>query len=157
MTNKNINTVSGKPAQGNNAAVVLQAKLNQQAATEDEPKSLVADDKFQEYKSSRPSIRLITKTGIRITFTNFKLLTQTKEVIEYLNDEIEKGLPGITKGKLLTLDEVNPMQTLRREIEAEVRADLIKEAADKAAGISRDMGTSAQQGLKATSTNQLAT
>lgn len=116
------------------------ANLNS-SQQDDSPEKLVVEEKFQEYKSARSAMRLITTGGIRITFTNFKLLTQNPDVIEYLDKEIKSGLQGVTKGELLTLDEVNPMATLRREIEQEVRAKLIQEAADKAAGVSKDMGS----------------
>lgn len=121
------------------------------------PKTLVEEGKFQEYKASRSSVRLITKGGTRITFTNFRLLTQTKEVIEYLDDEIlKRGIPGITKGDLLTLDEVNPMQTLRRQVKAELLEELKQEASDKAAGITRNMGETTLQRLNAVSAGQVA-
>ena len=121
------------------------------------PTDLVAAEKFQEYKAARPSVRLITTGGIRILFTNFKLLTQTKEVIEYLDAEIARGLPGITKGELLTLDDVNPMQTLRREVEAKVRAEIAEEAKQAALGNSRDMGgTEAKAQIAPASTKAVA-
>lgn len=104
--------------------------------------ALAAEEQFQEYKASRPSVRLITTGGIRITFTNFRLLTQSAAAIAYLDEEIKSGgLPGITKGELLTMADVNPMQTLRREVEAQVRAELKQEAADAVEGKSKDMGS----------------
>jgi len=135
----------------------VQATLATKLAESKEPATLVVEEKFQEYKSARPSVRLITEEGIRVTFTNFRLLTQTKEVIAYIDKELARnGLPGISKGALLTLDEVNPMQTLRRQIEMEMREKLKQEAADAATGVTRDMGESALQKLNATSSNQVA-
>ena len=124
-----------------NALNTLQAKLNAGANTDQEPKTLVVEEKFQEYKAARSSMRLITDGGIRITFTNFRLLTQTKEVIEYLDDQLKKGLQGITKGELLTMADVNPMATLRREMEAKVRAEIAEELKQAALGNTKDMGS----------------
>lgn len=150
MTNKNAPVTASTNAQSTIAAKLAETKEESQ-----EPKSLVAEEKFQEYKSALSSVRLITdgKPGIRITFTNFKLLTQTKEVIEYLNKEIKLGLPGITKGALLSLDDVNPMQTLRREMEAKVRAEMAEEAKNAALGKTKDMGDYVQPKLNPAGSN----
>ncbi len=129
-----------------NTSNTVAAKLAASKQNQEKPKSLVVAEKFQEYRSSRSAMRLITTGGIKITFTNFRLITQTKEVIEYLDDEItKKSIPGITKGELLTLDEVNPMQTLRREMEAKVRAEMAEEAKSAALGKSPDMGETANR------------
>ena len=139
-----------------NAQTTIAAKLKETKQPETTPEELVVEEKFQEYRSARPSVRLITEEGIRITFANFRLLTQTEQVIEYLDSEIARGLPGISKGELLTLDEVNPMQTLRREIEAEMREKIKQEAIDKASGVTRDMGETDLQKLNAVSAEQVA-
>jgi len=121
-----------------------------------EATSLVDSKQFQEYKSSRSAMRLITDTGIKITFTNFRLLTQTKEAIEYLDKEIASGLPGITKGKLLTLDEVNPMETMRRDLESKIRKELAEEAKQAALGNTKDMGSYGAANLNPSSSKTVA-
>jgi uncharacterized membrane protein YqjE len=141
--------------QAQTSAAALQANKTTEIKLE-EKGTLVKEEKFQEYKSSLTSIRLITKGGIKITFTKFKLYTQSPAVIAYLDDEIKNGLPGITKGALLTLDEVNPMATLRREVKAELLEELKQEAADNAAGVTRNMGETALQNLKALNASQVA-
>lgn len=132
------------PSLASNANTTIASKLAVTAAASKAPieeKDLVVAEKFQEYKSARSSMRLITFEGIRITFTNFKLLTQNEDVINYLDDEIKKGLPGVIKGALLTLADVNPMETMRREMELKVRAEIAEEAKQAALGTSKDMGT----------------
>lgn len=119
--------------------------------------TLVEKEQFQEYKAARSSVRLITHGGIKVTFTDFRLLTQSPAVMDYLNSEIKAGtLPGITKGELLTLDEVNPMATLKRKVRAELLEEMKKEASDKAEGITRDMGESAMQKLNPANSGHVA-
>lgn len=102
--------------------------------------------KFQHYKSARIAMRLLTKEGKKIIFTGYEFLTQDEDIITYLDYEIKNGLPGITKGKLMSMDEANPMEALKREHFKEFKAAQIKEASDKAAGIIRDMGNTKGKG-----------
>lgn len=98
------------------------------------------EQEFQEYTSARSSTRLITESGFRITFTNFQYLTQNEEAIAYLDEQIKLGLAGITKGKVLTTSDLNPMEALRKTMEAEIRAKIAEEAKNEALGITKDMG-----------------
>jgi len=90
--------------------------------------------KFQHYKASRPNVRMVTLTGKPITFINFQFITADKDVIEYLDSEIDQGLGIITKGKLMTAEEADPMAALKRKIIAEYEAE-------KSCVPARDMGT----------------
>ena len=81
---------------------------------------------FQIYTSMEESVTYITKTGKKASTVNFQLITADKEIIEYLNEEIELGLPGITKGRLVNEDEIEPMAVLKRKIIAEYLAEKTK-------------------------------
>ena len=107
------------------------------------PKDLVAKNEFQKYTSSRQAVRLITDNGFRITFTDHTFLTQNEGAIEYLDREIAKGLRSITKGDVLTTEDLDPMAVLRKKFFAEFQEKQAKERADAANGIFPDMGTTA--------------
>ena len=62
--------------------------------------------KYQHYKSSRISMRMITPTGGRITFTGYEFITRDKDIIDFLDEEISKGLREVTKGELLTKESI---------------------------------------------------
>lgn len=102
-------------------------------------------EKFQEYKSARVAVRMMTPEGIRITFTGHKFLTQNEAVIAYLDSEIKAGATHITKGEVLTTDDLDPMATLRREMKEEVRKEMEEEAKKKALGIVPNMGSTANK------------
>lgn len=119
----------------------------------------VEETKFQRYTSARPSGKLITKAGKRIGFTNFEFFTKDQDIIDYLDEEIAGGLQGFVKGKLMTKSERDPMEVLRKKHFEEFKATQIQEAADKAAGITKDMGTTKQAGdaaINPTSTDAVA-
>lgn len=115
------------------------------------------EEEFQQYKSAKPSIRLITEKGFRITFTNYTYLTQNEDAIAYLDRQIEAGLQGVTKGEVLTTSDLNPMAKLRKELEAQIRAEMAEEAKNAALGITRDMGeTEAKAGIKVATAKDVA-
>jgi len=116
-----------------------QDKQNTQVDEKDVPK-------YQHYTSARIAMRLVTKTGKRIIFTGFEYFTQDEDVIEYLDSEIKQGLPGITKGKLMSFAEKDPMEKLKREIIAEHEEKKAQEAADASRGITKNMGNTKQKG-----------
>lgn len=99
-----------------------------------------AEKKFQHYGSGRSSTRVVTTTGRRIDFTNHQFITGDKDLIDFLNGEIDAGLHGITKGQLMTSEEANPMEALKashfKEFQ-EMQAEALKR---QALGIERDMG-----------------
>lgn len=157
-----------KPADLTNMPDLLKNKLNPklQETTNtpvpvetSKPKAQALEQKFQHYHSSRISMRLVTTTGKRITFTGFEFITQDEDIIDYLNSEIDQGLPGIAKGKFMTAAEADPMEALRRKHFEEFKVAQVQEAADKAAGITREMGeTEGSQGkmLGAAGSGQVA-
>jgi len=102
--------------------------------------------KYQHYSSARIAMRLVTEKGKRIIFTGFEYYTQDEDIIKYLDDEIKQGLPGITKGKLMSFAEKDPMEKLKREIIAEHEEKKAQEAADAARGIKKDMGNTKEKG-----------
>lgn len=148
----------------------IQAKLAaaraQQEAAKENPEAnqaqaeldSVAEEEivYQQYKSSRPSTRVVTESGIRISFVGFELLTTDPHVMEYLDNQIAKnGLPGITKGEALTLSDRNPMATMERKLRAEIRAEMEAEALARSRGEFKDMGSTDAKGMKVLGTNSL--
>lgn len=126
----------------------------------DAPKTAAtaAVPKWQHYASARPALRMITKEGIRISFTKFSFMTQQQEVIDYLDDEIAAGLNVITKGELLTAEESDPLEALRRKHIAEYKQEQEDAKLAELRGESRDFGSTAGNGakLKPTSTKDVA-
>lgn len=136
------------------AAELALAKLkNKEAETEQ-----TDEQEFQSYACSRSSTRLITPAGFRITFTDFKYLTQNEDAIAYLDYEIQAGnLIGITKGKVVTTSDLNPMEALRKTVRAELIAELAEEAKNSALGIVKDRGkTAGAPNLNVASTKTVA-
>ena len=120
------------------------------------PTPKTEERKFQHYKSSRQAVKLISKTGRKIIFVNFQYLTCEKEIIEYLDEEIELGLNVITKGELLTSAEADPMASLKRKHIAEYLAKEQKELTDAALGKSKDMGNTKSKEALASGANPLS-
>ena len=98
---------------------------------------------FQHYSSSLQSTKLITTTGKKICFVNFQFITSDQDHIDYLNDEITKGLKCISKGKLMTAEEANPMNALKKAFIKEYVEEQKQLAAKEAMGESKDMGNTA--------------
>ena len=121
-----------------------QSKQNAQVQTKQVDEKDIP--KYQHYTSARIAMRLVTKTGKRIIFTGYEYFTQDEDIMEYLDSEIKQGLPGITKGKLMSFAEKDPMEKLKREIIAEHEEKKAKEAADASRGIKKDMGNSKPKG-----------
>ena len=80
------------------------------------------EESYQQYTASRVSTCLITPSGKRVNFTNYQYYTKDAEIIAYLDQEIKRGLIGFTKGKVLTVAELNPEAAKRREIIEEFKA-----------------------------------
>ncbi len=109
--------------------------------------------KFQHYKAAKTSMRLISSLGTKITFINHEFITCDKDAIDYLNNEIERGLPGITKGELLTREEADPMTALKKQWEEEFKAKQAEAAVQAALGREKDMGeTDSKPGISPVST-----
>lgn len=98
------------------------------------------EQKYQLYNSSRNSMRMITTTGRKITFVGYKYMTCEKEIIEYLDDEIDKGLNVVTKGELLTSKEADPMEALKMKHIKEYLAKEQQELLEAVSGKTKDMG-----------------
>lgn len=94
--------------------------------------------KFQHYKSAKSSMRLISTLGTKITFIHHEFITADPDAIDYLNTEIERGLPGITAGELLTSEEADPMAMLKKQLRAEIIQEI--DARDNGAA-KQDMGS----------------
>lgn len=114
----------------------------EQVAPEPVLETLQEVQMFQQYKCSKPSMRMMTSKGKKLYFIKFELLTQDEDIIEYLDYEITQNPRlGITKGAMMSLDEKDPMAALKRQHIAEYIAEQAKKASDAALGITRDMGT----------------
>jgi hypothetical protein len=138
-----------------NTASSLLASLKAKAAAD--AVTAPVEQEFQQYKSARPAVRFVTSVGLRITFTNFQFLTQNPDAIDYLDLEIARGLQGITKGEVLTTSDLDPMQSMRKKVRAELLAELEEQAKNEAAGKSKDMGSTENKAqISPASTKQVA-
>lgn len=109
------------------------------------------EKKYQHYKSSRVSMRMITTTGRMIAFTNYQFITCDQDLISYLDDEIGKGVNVVTKGELLTHSESDPMEALKRKHIAEYLEKEAEELKQQALGEVKDMGNTKSQEVLAAS------
>jgi hypothetical protein len=138
-----------------NSAASLLASLKAKAETD--AATAPVEQQFQQYRSAKPAIRFVTTVGLRITFTNFQFLTQNPDAIDYLDLEIAKGLQGVTKGEILATSDLDPMQSMRKRVRAELLAELQEQAKNEVAGISKDMGeTKNKAQISPASTKQVA-
>jgi hypothetical protein len=138
-----------------NTASSLLASLKAKAETDAATAPVEAE--FQQYKSAKPAVRFVTPVGLRITFTNFQFLTQSPDAIDYLDLEIARGLQGITKGGVLATSDLDPMQSMRKKVRAELLAELQEQAKNEVAGLSKDMGeTKNRAQISPASTKQVA-
>jgi len=96
--------------------------------------------KFQHYKSALTSMQLISSKGTKIVFIGHQFVTCDPDAMEYLNEEIERGLVGITKGELMTREEADPMTALKKQWEEEYKAKQLAETMAAAKGEIKDMG-----------------
>lgn len=101
------------------------------------------EKKYQHYSCSMNAMKTITPTGKKIVFVRGELITDDKEVIEYLDDQISKGLKMFTKGALLTHEEADPMANLKKKFIEEYLADQEKKKQDAALGKLPNMGSTA--------------
>jgi hypothetical protein len=108
------------------------------------------------YKSRTKSLNMYTTTGRRIIFINGLFQTNDEEFIEYLDNEIKKGVHDVYIDK----DEMyfDPAKyDIREALKREIRLELEREAIMKASGNpNKDMGTSEQGKLNTTNTQNLA-
>ena len=98
------------------------------------------EQKYQQYTSSRQSMKMITTKGRKIIFVGYKYMTCEKEIIDYLDHEIANGLKVVTKGELLTSKEADPMEALKTKHIKEYLAKEQQELTDIALGKTKDMG-----------------
>lgn len=80
------------------------------------------EPEYQQYSSSRISTCMIVPGGKRINFTNYEYYTKDPEIIAYLDKEIAAGMRVITKGKMVSQDDLNPAAALRRKTIEEFKA-----------------------------------
>ncbi len=156
MTNKEQTKDKDTTQAKTNAAAVLSEKLKNKAITPSnaitentpiqvariEPSVPVEEVRWQQYTSARRAIRTFTDKGKSIKFTNYEYFTREKDVAMWLDSQIAiNGLPGVTKGKLLTSSERDPMEVLRKQHIAEYLKDQEQIKVDAAKGLFPDMGS----------------
>ena len=89
-----------------------------------------AEASFQSYRSARIATKIVTITGITVNFTNHQFITNNKEIIAYLDEAIKAGLSGITRGDVVTSEDLDPMVALRKKFYAEFREAEAKREAE---------------------------
>ena len=102
--------------------------------------------KYQHYQCARQSMKMITPKGKKIAFVNFQFITCDQDCIDYLNEAINRGVRSITKGKLMTREEANPMSALKAEWKKEWEAEQAEKRTKDALGVMPDMGSTAKKG-----------
>lgn len=102
-------------------------------------------------------MQLRTTTGKKIGFVGNAFITADPDCIAYLDAEIKAGLNVITKGKLLTSKEADPMEQLKAKHIAEYKAEQEKIATDAAKGVTRDMGNTKSKDAIAAGAKPLST
>lgn len=107
------------------------------------------DVKFQHYNSSVSSMRMITKNGTHIIFVLGQFITSNPECINYLNAEIDLGLPQVTKGELMTAEEADPMAALKRRHIAEYLAT--KKLEEEELAVQAELASQVTTGIVSTS------
>lgn len=110
---------------------------------EEEPK---VEKLFQTYRSGLENQKIIMKCGRTIYVRQHKYITNKQDEIDFLDDEILLGFPGLKKGEPVTETDLDPMAALRKRIAAEEREKIMKEI---------DAGTSKTQKVIPASTDDL--
>jgi len=110
------------------------------------------EKRFQHYSSARSAVRLITESGMVINFVNFQYITDSREAISYLDSQITRGLPGITRGEALTATEADPVLSVKKKIINEFLEDLRKKQEEAIIGDKDFGGTDDKRLFKGTST-----
>ena len=108
------------------AAEVVEAQVDIEALRKASAPAIKKE--YQQYTSSRSSMKMITKKGVPITFINYQYITDNKECIEYLNAEIAAGLNLVEKGDLVSSEEADPMSALKKRHIEEYLAEQAIEA-----------------------------
>ena len=84
---------------------------------------------YQTYFHSMSSSKMLTDKGTPIIFQEHKCYTDVQEVMDYLDKEIAGGLKLITKGELVTSEDLDPMAAIKKRVIAEYLKDQEKLAA----------------------------
>jgi hypothetical protein len=101
------------------------------------------EKKYQHYSSSIQSIKTITPKGKKVVFVRGEFITDDKDIISFLDEEISNGLKVFTKGALLTHEEADPMANLKKRHIEEYLAEEKRKATDLALGKLPNMGSTA--------------
>lgn len=124
---------------------MLSTNKKEAAPSDPEPETQVEEPKkegrmFQHYSSAKSAMQMITEKGKKIKFVSYQFITDDEDIIEYLNTEIKGGLRDITKGKLMSLEEANPMVAIRRQHFIEFQEEQERQRVAEALGEERNMG-----------------
>jgi len=104
---------------------------------------LDAPKEYQTYNSSRVSMQMVSTTGRRIRFSDYLFITKDEDLIEFLDREIALGNPYVTKGGKVATANRDPMAILRAKFYDEFKQAQAEEAKNRALGITKDMGSTA--------------
>ena len=106
------------------------------------------------FKAQIPSVNYIFKNGKPAIFVQGKFATDIAAEVEELKAEIAAGHPHIyidEKEAEIDSNLINPIQALRAQIEAELRAEMAA-----ATNPANDMGNTAEEKLKPASSQDIA-
>ncbi len=103
------------------------ATTDDNSSEEEKVEQEVEEKTYQTYRSGLENQRIIMRSGKVIRVTGHKYITDNKEEIAFLDEEITLGFPGLRKGEPVTETDLDPMAALRKRIAAEEREKIMKE------------------------------
>ena len=77
---------------------------------------------YQTYRSTLTSHKMVTPGGKVLQVIGNQFVTNNEDDIAFLDAEIKAGFPYLTKGDVVTSEELDPMVALRKKIIAEYLA-----------------------------------
>jgi len=106
-----------------NAAVGTSEKAPDEALDDTSPAPVAVKEKeYQSYRSSLPNQRIALESGRLLRIVDHKYITDDGEEIEFLDHQIKKGFPFLSKTGVVTTSDLDPMNSLRQRIIAEAIA-----------------------------------
>lgn len=104
------------------------SKIETPAVVKTEPEVEEKEEKlYQTYRSGLENQKIIMPSGRTLRITGHKYITANQEEIDFLDEEIRLGFPGLKKGEPVTETDLDPMTALRKKIAAEERDKIMKE------------------------------
>ena len=102
-----------------NSNIQVQAKVEPEV---EEPK--LPEKIFQTYRSGLENQKVIMKCGRTLYIRQHKYITAKQDEIDFLDEEISLGFPGLKKGEPVTETDLDPMAALKKKMRAEIMKEI---------------------------------